>query len=390
VILNSLYLSNNGLYLLNDEKIFFAVEEKSYSLEEIELPKWVEILRENSEFSLKHELIDINELFSFNRKVTYQILERFSFDNKSKLMLEYESKFGKMLLTENTELTEGLLGKAWNWAKEQAVEVGGFWGKTGQDFLQCVTTNPFKSADSCNPFFEDYRDMLFSPTGIAIETFLSVIGLAPVPMVAWGIMLLWDISLMMSGSPEFSWLNLFFDFLGVGFGALAKIAKGVFKTAGILGKSNGKSLAEVLQMAMKNPEAAQIIKKTETGLKSVGPSIISGLKSTGDFLSKKLGMKWVSKALDGVSEAMAKVLEAIGIVSRKEGVTTAQGVKSGLKMGGLAKGIYTGLETEPVQKGIGAIGTGMRKVFGLGQSDNEFLKALQNSGEAKYVEGIDF
>ena len=387
--LNSLYLSNNGLYLLNDERIFFAADQKSYLLEEISLPAWIEVLMDNSEFSLKHELIDVNEALAYNKKITYQILEKYSSDEKSKLILEYESKFGKMLLTEDTEMREGILGTAWNWAKNKATEVGGFWGKTGEDFLHCVTTNPLKDTASCNPFFEDYRSMLFSPTGIAIETFLSVIGLAPVPMIAWGIMLLWDISLLISGSPEFSWLNLLFDFLGVGFGAMAKAARGIFEAAGILGKSAGKTLPEVAEMAMKNPETAQVIKKAESGLKKLGPTIISGLKSVGDFLSKKLGMTWVSKALNSVSGALAKVLEGIGVASRKQGVTTAQGVKSGLKMGGLAQGIYSGAESQPGQKAIGAVGGGVRKLFGLGDKEDKLIKGFQ-SNKAEYVDGVNY
>ena len=105
-VIGELYLSNNGQYLINNEKIYFALENKSYSLNEISLSKWIDILSENTAFSLKHNLVEVKELASYHRKITYQIFESLSFDAKSMLMLEYEMKFGNILLTESVNLSE--------------------------------------------------------------------------------------------------------------------------------------------------------------------------------------------------------------------------------------------------------------------------------------------
>ena len=177
--IKSLYLSNNGLYLINEERIYFATENKSYPLEEISLSRWMDIFNENTQFSIKHNLVEIKNLAAFHRKVTYQLLEYLDFDLKSRLMLEYEFKFGKLLLTENVLLIEGWFSDAWNWTKDKVVQAGGWvWDKLkdlGQfgvklknDFMACVTHG------QCSPLFEDFRTMLYNPVGIAIETFLTV------------------------------------------------------------------------------------------------------------------------------------------------------------------------------------------------------------------------
>lgn len=369
-MINSLYLSNNGHYLINNERIYFAKEQKSYLFEDLDPMRWLDVLSENSQFSLKNNLIEIKELFSTHRKITYQLFEDLSLDEKSHLMLEYESKFGNMLLTEDIETAEGFLGNAWDWTKNKVKSAGGFWLKTGKDVLQCVTKG------NCVPFFEDYREMLFSPAGIALDAFLMATGFAaPAPMIAWGIMLLWDVYLLISGSPEFSWLNLIFDILGVGLGVFAKAARSIFTAAGLVGKTAGKTLPEVITMAMKNPETAGVIKKIVPIAKNGLPKVMDKLNIGAKFLSEKLNATWAGKALNSVSEQLGKILESIGVSSRKVGVTTAQGVKSGLMMGGIAQGITTGV----------------KKIRGNSYgNEDELIKSLQTSGPTEYIDGVDF
>jgi hypothetical protein len=185
-------------------------------------------------------------------------------------------------------------------------------------------------------------------------------------MVAWGIMLLWDISLLVSGDPTFSWLNLIFDVLGVGLGSFAKGARAVFGGAKGVAKTMGKSLTEVVADGMRNPQTASILKK----FGSIAGGVSGKVAQAGEFLSKKLGMKWVGTAINKVSSTIGKILESLGMVGTK--ASTTQGVKSALKMGAIAQGVTTGAEA-----------VGRRRETGL-------LKSLQAAGPAEYTDGVDF
>ena len=258
--IGGLYLSNNGLYLMNNERIYFAKENKSYLLDEISLPKWIDILSDISQFSIKNKLQEIKDLSLYHRKITYQLMDPLSLDEKSHLMLEYEYKFGKNLLTENVELAEGWIKDAWNWTKEKVVDkvkqFGAFAIKTGKDLSACVT------GGGCSPLFEDFREMLYSPVGIAVDAFLAATGIGEIGLIiVWGIMLLWDIYLLISGSSNFSWLNIIFDVLGLGLGVFAKSARALFGGVSGVAKTAGKGLPEVIADGMKNPKTAGILMK---------------------------------------------------------------------------------------------------------------------------------
>ena len=368
----TLSLSNNGLYLINEERIFFAGENKSYLLEEIEIPRWIDILTENSIFSLKNNLLEAQEILDYHRKATLQLIESFDFEDKVCIMLEYEQKFGMLLLTEDIDLMEGWLRSAWDWTKNKVVDKAKqLWQKGvkgAKDLIQCITK---RTKGDCSPLFEDFREMLFSPVGIAIETFLTATGIgAAGPVVAWGIMLLWDLYLLASGDEGFRWLNLIFDILGVGLGAIAKAARLAFGGAAGVAKTAGTSLPEIISGAMKNPQTAKFLEKFKGVAKSALPKIMEVMTKAGEFMSKKLGISWINKVINGISAPIAQILEAMGIVAKKG--TTTQGVASALKMGGIAKGIYTGAE---------AVGRA---------KEMNVLKLLKAGGAAEYINGVDF
>jgi hypothetical protein len=346
--MENLKISLNGLYMVYENSIYSVIHNKRTSLDELPLINAIDILKENSEFAIKNRLVEINDLVTYQRKITYRILENFKFGDKTKLMLEYEAKFGQLLITESNYIVENWLSDAWNWTKEKASQfgnwvvdkvkdLGGFAVKTAKDLLSCIP------GGHCSPLFEDFRTMLFSPVGIAVETFLSATGIGDVaPIVAWGIMTLYDGYLLWTKDPSFSWYNLFFDILGIGLGAIAKAARTIFESVGLLGKSAGKSLTTVIEDASKNPSTAGYIQKLGGVLKSGVNKIMSPLQTAGKFMSEKLGLKWVSKILDSFSETMGKILESFGIVAKKG--TAAGGVKSAIKSGGLAQAFNVGAE----------------------------------------------
>lgn len=363
-------LSNNGMYIVTNDVIYSIAEQKTYQNSDIDVFKLIDILKENTIFSIKNNLVEVRELSSYIRKTTYQLFESFNNDSKSKLILEYESKFGNRLLLEHSILIENWFGDAWDWTKDKVSSMGNWiitkgkelgsagW-KMAKDLISCI------HGDGCSPFFSDYREALYSPAGIAIETFLSATGLlSPLPTVVWGVMLLWDTYLLISGSSEASWGDFFLDILGAG--ALGVIAKGA---RGVLGRTVGKGLGEVVADGMKNPQTASIVNKT-VGIVSSGlTSIMKPIQAAGRFLSQKLGFKWVGEAIDGVSKLVSKMLETVGVVAKKG--TTQAGVKSAIKNGGVAQAFTSGAN--------------MLK----GNGEKELLNKL-STGTAEYVDGIDY
>lgn len=379
-----LYLSQNGLYLMNEERIYFAKENKSHLLEDISLPKWLDILSENSQFSIKNKLVEIKELTSYHRKITYQLMEGLSLNDQLNLMTEYEVKFGDMLLTENVELLEEGIKDAWNWTKEKVVgrvkKFGSFAVKTAKDFSDC------KSGKGCAPLFEDFREMLYSPVGIAVDVFLSATGVGkPALILVWGIMLIWDIYLKASGKPEFSWLNVIFDMVGMISGIFAKGTRAAAWASGLFQKTMGKDIKVVVQEGMKNPETAKQFSQIGNLIRNGASKITGILGQSAAFLSEKLGMKWAGGMVNKVSEFIAKILEAFGIKAKLPGVTTAQGVKSGIKGGAVTAGLTAGLESQPGQQVIS-------KVANIGRkgSDEDLINILNASGTAQYTLGVDY
>jgi len=361
--MENLILSKNGLYLLNKEKIYSVIEEKAYSYDEIDINRWIDILSEISQFTIKNTLVEIKDIMSYHRRVSYQIFSDYSTDLKTKLMLEYETKFNGILLTENIILLENWVTDAWQWTKEKAGQVGNwvvdkvknlgsFAVKTGNDFIACVT------GKGCSPLFEDFREMLFSPVGITIEVFLTATGIGTIaPVIAWGIMLCWDSYLLVSGNRSFSWLNLVFDILGVGLGSFAKAARSIFGGAAGVSRTAGKGLPEVIQGAMKNPKTANVMKNFSEVASKKLPQIQTTMRSAGKFLSEKLGFKWINSAVDAITGQISKILEALGVVSKKAGVTTQQGVRSAMTTGGIAQGVTSAAETAPGRKVVQKIGS---------------------------------
>ena len=442
--MESIFISTNGNYFVTNEVMYSVYEDKSYKLDEISLEKFIDVFAENTQFSLKHRLHEIKELAAYQRRITYQLMEGLSNVMRTELMMEYEYKFGGLLLTENYFLIENWFGDAWNWTKDKVVGagkaiasgakwVGGKivdgikWGwdklkafgefaiKTGKDLVACI------SGKGCSPFFEDYREMLFNPVSIAVETFLSATGIGEaVPAVLWGIMLAWDLYLLVTDYKNFSWLNLILDILGVGLGAIAKGFRALLGGEAAIAKTAGKELPALIEWGNKIPGVKQVFEKVGGVLKSSLGAISSGLKSAGTFLSEKLGLKWVGKIVDSFSSKAAELLDKLGVKGGKEKLATQvdtmygktatgktfkaagkvqsankaliqKGIKGGLKHGTIAQGVMSGAESETGQKIISKAGGAVASILGTnkgGAAAADVSKSLATT--SGFVDGIDY
>jgi hypothetical protein len=434
--MESIFISTNGNYFVTNEIMYSVYEDKSYKLDEISLEKFIDVFAENTQFSLKNRIHEIKELAAYQRRITYQLMEGLSHITKTELMMEYEYKFGGLLLTENYALLENWFGDAWDWTKKAVVGagkavvdgakwVGGKvvdgikWGwdklkafgefaiKTGKDLVACI------SGKGCSPFFEDYREMLFNPVSIAVETFLSATGIGTaVPMVLWGIMLAWDLYLLATDYKNFSWLNLILDILGVGLGAIAKGFRALLGGERAIANTAGKELPAIIQWGEKIPGVKQVFTKISGVLKSSLGAISSGLKSAGTFLSEKLGLKWVGKIVDSFSSKAAQLMDSLGVKAGKDAqkkfaqgasgkfqsaqlrntAAIKSGLKSGVKHGAIAGGIMSGAESETGQKMIakagGAVGSILGTNKGAAEAGVDASKALASN--AGFTAGIDY
>jgi hypothetical protein len=375
--MENLLMSKNGMYIVTPDNVYSIAEDKTYFINEITVDKWLDIFKENSIFSIKNKLIGITEMASYHRKVSYQIIENYDFDKKCKLMLEYEGKFGNTLLLENSVLLEGWLGDAWDWTKKTASEAGTFlvdrvkgYGtgaiKLAKDLAVCVTGN------GCNPFFEDFREILFSPEGMAIEAVLTATGIGGLGVMGmWAVLLGYDIYSKIKGDPNSSWVNIVIDAIGVASaGGLTLLGKAL-RQSGMVAKTAGKGIEEAIGVAAKNPQTAGIMKKAGTMIAEKMPTITKAMKDASAWASKKLRINWLTGLADKFAAFMAKILDAIGIKAGKEQLgksllnpatgknfTSAakvqaanqailkKGVKSGMTSGAMAVGIGKAAETE--------------------------------------------
>lgn len=333
--MNTLTLSVNGLYLISDEKIYFTKEDKSYELNEISFNQWMDIFAENTSFAIQNKLIDCKTLYSFQRKLVYQLSEYFSFDKKSLLIFEYESKFNNKLLTEDLLILENWFSDSWKWTKEKFTSLGKWAVTLGKNLASCA------SGGGCTPFFEEFRELMFNPASVGLQVFISTAfpGVGNVTMgLLWGMLTIYDGSLLVSGDSNFSWWNLIFDIVGVVFSGVGAVT--AFRSAAggtkVVTSSAGMSFEKVMTQITTNP-------KLTTTLNKIGDSLsglMSKLSPAKDFLTNKMGLKWVGRAFKAIENVVTKMASKITPKSKPNiAIGAGKGVRSSAEMIAIDKGI---------------------------------------------------
>jgi hypothetical protein len=169
--------------------------------------------------------------------------------------------------------------QGFQWIKDKAMAA---WKCLTSDFIGCL--------------MEGLRSALYSVVGMAVEAFLTVTGVgAPVVVVLYGLMTVWDIYLLASGDSRFSWANLICSVLGVlTSGVAAPILRNLLKGAGLL-KSGG-TIKGLLGSMMKGGGKLAGYVKQLVGFLGKGASKVLGfLKQGTDWLAKNFGIEWLSK-----------------------------------------------------------------------------------------------
>lgn len=390
--METLKISLNSLYVVSEERIYCVAEDKSYNWENFSIRRAINVLKENSIYSYNNKLVDLHEIVSYQRRITYQILENYSLTDRTKLMLEFEFKFANKMLLESSVLMENWLSDAWDWTADKLKSAAGYmvdkvkeFGSTAvkaaKDLILCIS-------GKCSPFFEDFRSMLYNPVGIAIETFLNTTGVGSIATgVAWGIMAIYDVYLAFTNYQEFHWMNLVADILGIAFSGLAKMFMTKVKGLGLFAKTKGKSITQVVQDLKANPETAemaQTVAKNGTTILSKSNGVLANASK---FMSEKIGLKWVGDMIDKVTKYIANIIEAFGVKSVKG--TTQQAVKSAGKQFGVASAITGAAESGVVGKTGRVIGSALG-LNSIGGSEEDLFNKLGPTRAGQFQRGKDY
>ncbi len=270
---NFIQISRCGKFLMSETKVYSVDDNMSYNIKDLGIDFWLFLCKENTIKIVEQNVKMLPKINKFINEVAFKFSEIF---NDYKIILEFHRiNKGSLILTEgystdtyktilenswsffnnylikNNYINEedSWLSKAWDKTKEVA---GKAWDKTKEVAGKAV--QKVKSAVSwikekgVSWFFESLRAALFSWGGAAVQVFLAsagslAFGLGPtINFITWAAMLCYDVYLGIS-KGDWNWVYIIIDILGTfTAGPGAKIAHGIFKAAGLLGRGVGGSL----------------------------------------------------------------------------------------------------------------------------------------------------
>lgn len=447
-------ISKNLRYVFTNRGIYDFVNEKSYLYESMTIFDGIDILKNVQEFEYKVGKISLSEHLSNPRKALYNLSNILSPKSSIKMIREWEENFGSKLLLLNESvdkiLIENKVNDAWNgvklilsedkdswynpanwggyiakgasnlvdygkekikqgteWAKEQGRQIKqkGILGyakdkaSAAWDWIKEKATAAWNCLKNnfVECLMEGLRSAMYSLVGIAVETFLAVTGIAaPIPMILWGLMLVWDVYKMLSGKYdggeyEWSWFDIVFDILGVvtaGPGAIA--AK---KTVGAFAKGfKGVGLKGILtKLSSKGGVVGAWVKGLTKILGKGISAVLGAVKKGTEWISKNFGIKFLDNFVGKAKSYADEVVKAVSEVA--PATIVAPGAKVASKPVSkelLKKGAVAGLGAAGLGVGITAVAGGADAAKGDegGVSDENNLQDVETltSAGADYGE----
>jgi len=195
-------------------------------------------------------------------------------------------------------------------------------------------------------FMEDFRDALYSPIGIAIETFFTSTGVGSIGVISSYIsLLIYDVYLAINNN-DVNWLYIIFDLLGIlTSGQISGLLAPIIKSAG-----KGFNTIEKALTYLKN---SSVWKRIYPSLLKIGDSIGVATSKISEMIGwfvKNLGPKVPAGLKTGINSIISflkstptKITNILSKMSTKGTSTIKQGVKHGVTAGVVAKGIETGV-----------------------------------------------
>jgi hypothetical protein len=164
---------------------------------------------------------------------------------------------------------------------------------------------------------------------MAVEAFLTVTGVgAPVVVILYGLMLVWDVYLLASGDKRADWANFFCSLIGVvTSGVGAPILRNLLKGAGLL--KSGLSIKGLFGKMFKGGgKLAGFVKTIAVKAGGLISKTLGFVKQGTDWLAKNFGIKFLS---NWVGKAKTWIDDVIKGASEVAGVATKTPVKGGVK-----------------------------------------------------------
>jgi hypothetical protein len=270
-------------------------------------------------------------------------------------------------------------------------------GRGGQFEKTNKLYNPFEYPISKGPkknttiddAMESFREGLFSPTGMAIEAFLTSFAFtAPGVVAAYAAMLAYDIYKSLNGETD--WFNIIIDTLCV---ATSGVVSGVFAPLVKGGKKGFSSISKVFEWLKTTSVWTKIkpyLSNLSSGINVVGGWIANGLKWIANNTGITVLAKWSSKIVSFFSGIANKILEVVGQVTGKVAnkltgsVKVGQAVANSSKVGVSQTAIQSGLDSEPGKKVV-------NKIIGKKEITKQELQTIKpTDADAKAASEIKF
>jgi hypothetical protein len=444
-------ISKNLRYIFTDKGIHDLVSDKSMKYESLSLIDGINILQEVQNYEYKSGQITLQEHTSNPRRAMITLSNMLLPDNSITVLKEWENHYGNKLLMINESIDnliiESRINEAWNGVK---IMINEYWGESAVNWVGDTVVQGAKAvggaiksganwvvdqgkqiadkgivgyvgekskkvwnwikekataAWNCltgsfvECLMENLRSVMYSVVGIAVETFLAVTGIgAPIPMVLWGLMLIWDVYKMFSGKYAggeyaFSWVDILFDVLGIAFaGALGSVLapiRAVFKGV-------GGGIAGIFAKGVKmGGKVGGAFKSIGSFLAKSGSKIMGAIQSGAQWISKNFGIsfleRWVGKA-KGVVDDIAKVATKgkVGSVLKAGGEKAGSALKAGGEKAGSTFGNIKKGYSKAFDNTIGKVGanTKMGKTT-LGKALSSTAQTAVPVGIGMSVLGID-
>ena len=238
-------------------------------------------------------------------------------------------------------------------------------GKGGEFERTNKLYNPFeyplskgpKKGATIDSAMESFREGLFSPAGMAIETFLTSFAFtAPGVVAAYSSMLAYDIYKSLNGETD--WFNIIVDTLcvvtsGAVSGLFSPLVRGTKK-----GFSSISKVFEWLKTTSIWNKIKPFLSNLASGINTVGEWIAKGLKWISDNTGITFLAKWSSKIVSFFSNIVNGILDVVGNITGNiatkvtNSANIGRATKSAAKVGVGQKTIQSGLESETGTKVI--------------------------------------
>lgn len=339
-------------------------------------------------FSHKHKLYEGVDLFVKMKKLIYPLLE-----SNQKNIMEYEVRYGNMILTEsfNSIMTPQLINETWDFVKGKLFEefpmlseqlwdsiksgASSLWDKTKEvagkawDKTKEVAGKAWdgiKSAaswvlDKGLPWFmEKVEKFMLSPVGIGLDIALTAIGVGKLATgIIWGILGVWKIYQLISGkiSGVWAYIDIAVCFVGLIFSGAAKgLRVAAEAVGGNIAKLSPKFLGPLMEMLAGGAgKIVNLMAKPMEWLASIFGSKAQSMVSTAKSSITKVftDMKATfSPALQKAAVANPSLKSVITKGISKDIVNPLKNVTGAMARKGATKGLAWGGGFYGLQKGM--------------------------------------